>query len=99
MKYCTLNKYDLNYHLTTYVDLKSDVIWSEANLRAKKYYLKVNCTYYRMVKSGSKFIYLTLHVFSIFAILLMSILRKSLISVGYVILLVPKLKAAAQVLD
>ena len=95
MKYCKLNKYDLNYHLKTYVDLKSDDIWSEANLKATKYYMKLNCAYYRMVKSGSKFVYLTLHVFVIFAILLMSIIRKSLISVGYVILLVPNLKAAA----
>lgn len=44
------NKYDLNYILTNYVDLKYQAIWGEELIREKKWEIKKNCIYFRIVK-------------------------------------------------
>ena len=65
----------------------------------KKREIKSNSTYFRIVKQGSVFVYLTFHIITIFIILLMAVMRQSLFSIGYVLLLVPRFKDAAEVLD
>ena len=98
MWYNEINKLDLNYHLTTYVDLKYTPIWSDEFLKEKKWEIKDNSKYFRIVKSGSILVYLTHHVFMIFVILLAATLRQSLIALGYVFILLPRIKDGAEVL-
>lgn len=52
-EYNRLNKYDLNYTLTNYVDLKYQAIWGEELIKEKKWEIKRNCLYFRLVKQGS----------------------------------------------
>jgi hypothetical protein len=44
------NKVDLNHTLVTYVDLKYNQIWSEEICRQKKWELKEQSPYFRIVK-------------------------------------------------
>lgn len=44
------NVYDLNYYLTTYVDLKYQDIWCDETLKKKKNEFKNNSVYFRLVK-------------------------------------------------
>lgn len=74
-KYNRENREDLNYILTTYVDLKYQHIWSDEFLREKKRELKNNSSYYRLVKQGSTLVYVSFHVFTIFVVLLMATMR------------------------
>jgi len=50
LEYNQQNIVDLNYCLTTWVDLKYDHIWSADFLKQKKQEIKDNNTYYRVVK-------------------------------------------------
>ena len=99
IEYHTFNKIDLNYILTNYIDLKYDQIWSEDFLKKKKQEIKDNSPYYRIVKQGSQLTYISFHVFTIFLVLLMATMRQSLISLGYVFILLPRMKDGSEVLD
>lgn len=55
-------------------------------------------TSYRMVKQGSVLVYLTFHIVTIFAVMLASVLRKSVVSILYVLILIPHMRTAAEVL-
>lgn len=41
---------DLNYHLINYVELKFNDLWSEEKVKEKKWELKQQNTYFRLVK-------------------------------------------------
>lgn len=88
----------MNYMLVNWVELKYDKVWSNDNLREKKWELKEQSFYFRTVKQGSVAVYLTFHVFMIFMILLMATVRRSIISFLYVIILLPRMKDGAEVL-
>jgi hypothetical protein len=98
-KYNVENRKDLNYILTNYVDLKYQEIWSEQFLKEKKREMKFNSAYYRIVKQGSVLVYITFHIFTIFIILLMATMRQSILSLGYVFILLPRMKDGAEVLN
>ena len=98
-KYNVENKRDLNYLLINYVDIKYLQIWSEKFLKQKKREMKERSSYYRIVKQGSVLVYLSFHIFTIFIILLMATMRQSLLSLGYVFILLLKMKDAAEVLN
>lgn len=89
---------DLNEKLITYIDLKYKQIWSNDFCRKIKWQMKEASVYFRLVKQGSIVVYLSCHVFTILFILLMAVLRQSLISLGYVLLILPRLKDGADVL-
>lgn len=91
-------KVDLNYHLTNYVDIKYTTIWGEEFMKEKKWEIKKNCIYFRLVKQGSQLIYITFHIATILGVLLMAAMRQSLFAVMYVIILLPKMKDGAEVL-
>lgn len=97
-EYYKQNEYDLNYTLTSYVDLKYQDIWGEEILKAKKWEIKKNCVYFRLVKQGSQLIYISFHIFTIFIVLLMAAMRQSVFSVIYVFILLPRMKDGAEVL-
>jgi len=61
--------------------------------------MKERSSYYRIVKQGSVLVYLSFHIFTIFIILLMATMRQSLLSLGYVFILLLKMKDAAEVLN
>lgn len=54
--------------------------------------------YFRLVKKGSILVYLTFHLFTIFLILLTVTIRQSLLAFVYAIIILPFLKASAEVL-
>ena len=58
-------------------------------MKTKKNELKNNSFIFRLVKHGSMFIYVFFHVFTIFVILLTAVMRRSLLSLGYIIILFP----------
>jgi uncharacterized protein YlxW (UPF0749 family) len=89
---------DLNYILTNYVDLKYTAIWSAEFLKEIKWEIKRQSLYFRLVKQGSVFIYLSFHVFTILVILFMAVLRQSYMSFGYVFLILPRVREGAHVL-
>jgi len=91
--------YDLNYILTTYVDMKYQDIWSEDFLKEKKWEIKENSSYFRIVKQGSVLVYISFHITTIFVVLLMATMRQSIISLGYVFILLPRVKDGGEVLD
>jgi len=68
-------------------------------LKDKKWEIKDNSNYFRIVKQGSMLVYLTFHIFSIFTILLASILKRSVLSLGYIIILLPKIRSGMSVLE
>jgi hypothetical protein len=84
--------------LITYVDLSCQEIWSDEFCKEKKWDLKQLSTYFRLVKQGSILCYITFHIFTIISILFLAVVRQSLVSVGYVLILLPNLKNAADVL-
>lgn len=90
--------HDLERMLVNYVDLNFINVWSSTFCKEKKWDLKNQSMYFRIVKKGSLFVYLTFHIFTIFIVLLMATLRQSIISVLYVLILLPHLKTAAEVL-
>jgi hypothetical protein len=74
-------------------------MWSEERVKDRKWEIKDNSNYFRIVKQGSMLVYLTFHIFSIFTILLSSIVKKSLLSLGYIIILLPKIRSGTSVLE
>jgi hypothetical protein len=74
-EYNKMNRLDLNYILTSYVDLKYQAIWGEELIKEKKSEIKKNCLYYRLVKQGSQLVYLSFHIFTIMIVLLMAAMR------------------------
>jgi len=84
--------------LVNWVDLKFDEIWSDDYLKVKKWELKEQNVYFRMVKQGSVLVYISNHVFTILIVLLMAVLRQSLISIGYVFILLPRIREGSEVL-
>ena len=68
-------------------------------MKLKKREIKSNSPYFRIVKQGSVLVYISYHIFTIFVVLLMSVLRKSFIAIGYVIILLPRIKDGAEVLN
>jgi len=54
--------------------------------------------YYQVFKNGKVLIFTTWHILTLVLILLMAMLRGSLISFGYVLMMVPFLKESANVL-
>jgi hypothetical protein len=98
LHYNRVNKHDLNYLMTNYIDIKYPAIWSQEFIKKKKWEFKENSIYFRLVKQGSVLVYLSFHIVMIFIILLMSILRQSFLSIGYVFILVPRLREGAEVL-
>lgn len=97
-EYNEQNRVDLNEVLTTWVDLKYDQIWSHEFLKKKKQEIKDNNTYFRIVKQGSQLVYITFHIFTIFVVMLSATMRQSIISLGYVFILLPFVKDGAEVL-
>lgn len=92
------NNIDLNYHLTNYVDIKYQTIWGEEFMKEKKWEIKKNCVYFRLVKQGSQLVYISFHIFTILLVLLMAAMRQSLFAVVYVLILLPKMKDGSDVL-
>ena len=88
----------MNYILTSYVDLKYTAIWSADFLKEIKWDIKRQSLYFRLVKQGSIFIYLSFHVFTILVILFMAVLRQSYMAFGYVFLILPRIREGAHVL-
>jgi hypothetical protein len=97
-QYRKRNLTDLNDLLVTYVDLKYDAIWSEDFCKRKKWEFKEQSLYFRLVKQGSVLVYLTFHVFTCLVVLLMAVLRQSFVSLGYVLILLPRMKDGSEVL-
>jgi hypothetical protein len=93
------NRIELNQVLANWVDLKYDHIWSRDFMKEKKQELKDNSSYYRIVKQGSQLVYISFHIFTIFVIMLMATMRQSIIAMGYVIILLPRVKNGSEVLD
>jgi sRNA-binding regulator protein Hfq len=69
--------------------MKYTKVWSDEFLSEVKREMKQNSIYFRIVKQGSMLTYLTLHIFTIFVILLMATMRQSLLSLIYVFMLLP----------
>jgi len=74
-EYQANNAYDLNYHLTNYVDIKYQSVWSDEFIKEKKWEIKKNCIYFRLVKQGSQLFYLSFHILTILVVLLMAAMR------------------------
>lgn len=98
-EYNEQNRVDLNEVLTTWVDLKYDRIWAHEFLKKKKQEIKDNNTYFRIVKQGSQLVYISSHIFTIFVVMLSATMRQSIISLGYVLILLPFVKDGAEVLN
>ena len=50
LKYNKINKHDLNYLMTSYIDIKYPHIWSADFIKKKKWEIKENSLYFRLVK-------------------------------------------------
>jgi hypothetical protein len=61
--------------MTSYIDMKYPTIWAADFIKKKKWEIKENSLYFRLVKQGSVLVYLSFHIVMIFIVLLMSILR------------------------
>jgi hypothetical protein len=68
-------------------------------MKIKKGEIKKNSGYFRIVKQGSVLVYISFHIFTIFVVLLSAVMRKSFIAIGYVIILLPRIKDGAEVLN
>ena len=75
MDYQKNNKVDLNEMLAMYVDIKYPTIFSEEFLKEKKWEIKDNSIYFRLVKQGSQLVYISFHILTIFIVLLMATMR------------------------
>lgn len=84
--------------LINWLELKFDRVWSNDLLREKKWELKEECFYFRAVKQGSVLVYLSFHIFLCFIIMVMATIRRSLISFGYIVILLPRMKDGSEVL-
>jgi hypothetical protein len=84
--------------LVNWAELKCDKVWSNDLIREKKWELKEQSFYFRTVKQGSVLVYLTFHVIMMFIIMLMTAVRRSIISFVYVAILLPRMKDGAEVL-
>mmetsp|Transcript_34734 Transcript_34734/g.53329 ORF Transcript_34734/g.53329 Transcript_34734/m.53329 type:complete len:261 (-) Transcript_34734:4378-5160(-) len=73
-------------------------MWSEEFVRRKKWEFKEMSIYFRLVKQGSVLIYLSFHIIAILVILLMATLRQSFLSLGYVLIVLPRMKDGSEVL-
>ena len=89
----------MNDYLTTYVDLKYQDIWAEETLKKIKNEFKHNSSYFRLVKQGSMLVYITFHIFTIAVLLMAGALRQSFLGMGYAVLLLPRFKDGAEVLN
>lgn len=67
-------------------------------MKEKKWEVKENSSYFRIVKQGSQLAYLTFHVLTIFMILLVATMRQSFIAFGYVLILLPRVSDGSEVL-
>ena len=67
-------------------------------MKEKKWEIKKNCVYFRLVKQGSQLVYISFHILTILLVLLMAAMRQSFFAVIYVIILLPKMKDGAEVL-
>ena len=67
-------------------------------MRAKKWELKEQSFYFRAVKQGSILLYLTMHIILMLIIMLMATVRRSIISFGYIIIILPRMKDGSEVL-
>jgi hypothetical protein len=85
--------------MVNYIDLKYNEIWSNEFCRKKKGDLKEQNFYYRAVKQGSQLVYVSMHVVTILIVLFMAVLRQSFIALIYVMILLPRIKDASEVLD
>ena len=93
-----MSRVDLNDVLINYVDLKYQHIWSEDFIKKVKWEFKELSIYFRIVKQGSVLTYLSFHIFTILVVLLMATLRQSIMSLGYVMILIPRMKDGSEVL-
>ena len=84
--------------LVNWLELKYDKVWSNDLMREKKWELKEQSFYFRAVKQGSVLIYLSFHIFLIFVIMVMSTIRRSILSFGYIVILIPHMKDGSEVL-
>lgn len=84
--------------LVNWLELKFDRVWSNDLLREKKWELKEECFYFRAVKQGSVMVYLSFHIVLCFIIMVMATVRRSLISFGYIAILLPRMKDGSEVL-
>lgn len=99
------SKLDLNARLEEYADLKhrDELARLQEDERAKrirriKNDLKNQNLYFRIVKQGSILVYMIFHIVTITTILFMAVMRRSLLSIGYVLILLRHLRDAADVL-
>ena len=93
------DKMNPNDVLVNYVDLKYQEIWSKDFLKKIKGEFKQLSLYFRIVKQGSVLTYLTFHLVTILGVMLLATVRQSIISLGYVIILLPSLKDGSEVLN
>jgi hypothetical protein len=91
--------HDLNYLLVNYVDLESSEIWSHDTCSKKKHEFKEQSIYFRLVKQGSVLVYLTFHIETMMIVLLMAVMRQSFLSLGYVLIILPRIRDGAEVLN
>lgn len=85
--------------LVNWVELKFDKVWSNDLLREKKWELKEQSFYFRTVKQGSVLVYLTFHILLIFLLMMMTAVRRSILSFLYVMILLPRMRDGAEVLS
>jgi hypothetical protein len=85
--------------MTTYCDLKLNQIWSDDNIKNEKYMIKTSSFYFRAVKQGSIVVYLTFHIMTIFVVLIAALMRQSVQSIVYVMILLPHTRSGGEVLD
>ena len=67
-------------------------------MKEKKWEIKKNCVYFRLVKQGSQLVYISFHIFTILLVLLMAAMRQSLFAIMYVLILLPRMKDGSDVL-
>ena len=84
--------------LIQHIDMNSSEIWSYDTIKAKKWEIKDNSTYFRLVKQGSILVYLSFHIFTIFTILCAACLRQTILAIIYVLILLPRIRYGAEVL-
>jgi hypothetical protein len=85
----------MNEILITYVDMKYQSIWSNEFCKKIKWQFKEQNIFFRLVKQGSLLSYISQHILTITMILFLAVCRQSLISIGYVLILIPYLKESA----
>lgn len=97
-KYNKMTRVNLTDVLVAYVDLKFEKVWSDELCRKKKWEMKEQDLYFRLVKQGSQLVYISFHVVTIMVVMLMAVLRQSFLAIGYVLILLPRIKDGAEVL-